>query len=157
MISLDAHLRHAPAQPDTRRVLRTGVRGLDALLGPQGVPSGQITAWLGAPSCGKTGLLRALVNATRRGGVSVAWIDAGAELMAMDWADDEPGRLWVVRPPRRGDAAFCAELLLDTASFGLVIIDGAPSLSRSRSVRLQRLARHAGAAVVVVGSTRAEQ
>lgn len=130
------------------------MRGLDALLGPGGIPSGQITVWEGAPSCGKTGLLRALVHAARREGISVAWIDAGAELMATDWADEAPGYLWVVRPPQRDQAAFCAELLLDTASFGLVVIDGGPQLSRSRTVRLQRLARNAGAAVVVVGSRR---
>jgi len=156
MISQDALFRHAPAPSDTPRVLRTGVRALDGLLGPRGVPSGHITTWVGAASCGKTGLLRSLIEETRRTGVSVAWIDANSELMATDWADDAPGRLWVVRPPRRDEAAFCAELLLDTASFGLVVIDGAPSLSRSRSVRLQRLARHAGAAVIVVGSTRSQ-
>jgi hypothetical protein len=152
MISIEALRRYAPPDPATSRSLRSEVRALDALLGAQGVQSGRLTEWIGAPSCGKTGLLRELVRGVRRQGVSVAWIDAGAELLATDWAESAPGRLWVVRPPRRREAAFCAEHLLSTASFGLVVLDGAPPLERSRSVRLQRLARHAGAALVVLGA-----
>ena len=155
MISIEALRQYTPPGPATSRCLRSEVRALDALLGAQGVQSGQLTEWIGAPSCGKTGLLRELVRGARRQGVSVAWIDAGAELLATDWAEGAPGRLWVVRPPRRREAVFCAEHLLSTASFGLVVVDGAPPLEWSRSVRLQRLARRAGAALVMLGDVRA--
>jgi hypothetical protein len=88
----------------------------------------------------------------RRRGIAVAWVDAGAELMAADWIDDSPGRLWVLRPPQRHDAVFCVEAVLRSQSFGLVILDGAPTLRGNMGVRLQRLARQSGSTLVLIRS-----
>jgi hypothetical protein len=131
--------------------LRSGLPGLDALLDDTGLPIGQLTEWLGAPSSGKTGLLRTLVRAVRHRGIPVAWIDARSELLAGDWADaSAPAPLWVLRPPSPVDAHFCAEVVLRTRSFGLVVIDGGPPLSDASGVRLQRMARKAAAALIRV-------
>lgn len=128
----------------------TGVQPLDRLLGDGGLPIGQITEWVGAPSSGKTGALRTLVAAVRRTGVAVAWIDGSAELTAADWVD--PGAaapLWVLRPPVHSEALFCAEIILRTQCFGLVVVEGG-SIASKVGVRLQRLARQSSAALVHV-------
>lgn len=147
---LDRLLRETRPAPMARAVC-TGVPGVDRVLGKGGVPVGQITEWVGARSSGKSGVLRTLVAAVRRQGMAVAWVDARRELMAADWVD--PGAmapLWVVRPPIVADAAFCAEVLLRTQCFGLVVLDGGPALPSSVGVRLQRMARQSAAALIVV-------
>lgn len=142
--SLLRQTRPAPLARDWH----TGVRALDRLLGAGGLPIGQITEWIGAPSSGKTGALRCLVAAARRAGVAVAWIDGSAALMAADWVDDgAPAPLWVLRPPVPAEALFCAEIVLRTQCFGLVVVDGG-SIASKVGVRLQRLARQSSAALV---------
>ncbi|MCB9522310.1 MAG: hypothetical protein H6702_02890 [Myxococcales bacterium] len=139
--------RPAPLDLD----LSSGLRGLDRVLGAGGLPAGQISEWVGGASSGKTGLLRILVGAARRRGVAVAWVDGPGALVAGDWVDlGAAAPLWVVRPPHADEAAFCAEVLLRTQSFGLVVLDGGPALPAAVGVRLQRLARQAAAALVRV-------
>lgn len=139
----------APSPGDA--ALFTGVSAIDRVIGPGGLPRGQITEWIGGASSGKTGALRTLVDAVRRTGVAVGWIDGPGQLMAADWTD--PGAaapLWVVRPPVVRDVAFCAEVLLRTQSFGLVVLDGGPPLNQSTGVRLQRMARQSNAVLIRV-------
>lgn len=140
----------APAAPPIERPLRSGLRALDALLGPDGLAAGQTVEWVGAPSCGKTGMLRALVAGARRQGIAVALVDARRQLMPADWVDHAPGRLWVIRPPDPREGLFCAEIALRTRCFGLVIVDGAPSPATREGVRLQRLARQATSTLLLV-------
>ncbi|MCA9537686.1 MAG: hypothetical protein KC620_02285, partial [Myxococcales bacterium] len=149
MFSIE-QLRAVGTPAPIQRTLWSGVRSLDALFGVEGLQSGQCVEWVGAPSCGKTGLLRALVSSARRQGVGVAIVDAGAELLAADWVEDAPGPLWVLRPPCRDEGAFCAEVTLRTGCFGLVVLDGAPPLDGTLGVRLQRLARKAAATLLLV-------
>jgi hypothetical protein len=56
----------------------------------------------------------------------------------------------MVRPNTPGKGAWCADILLRSGAFALVVLDGGPPLKRSVGVRLTRLAREAGAAFVVV-------
>ncbi len=135
--------------PFIERVHRSGLSPLDRLLG-QGVSSGQVVEWSGAVSCGKTGLLRAFIRSVRRRGVAVAWIDSRRTLLATDWAEPMAGPLWIFRPPRPKDAFFCVEAALRTQSFGIVVLDGAPLAKRSLYLRLQKLARQGGAALVTL-------
>lgn len=139
-----------PVEAPIERPLSSGVRALDAVIGADGLGAGQTVEWVGAPSSGKTGLLRAVVADARRQGIAVALIDARRELIAADWVDDAAGRLWVMRPPSPDEALFCAEVVLRTRCFGLVIVDGAPPAPRAVGIRLQRLARHATATLVLV-------
>ncbi len=153
MISEDLLNLLSATAPAPTRLYRTGVRGLDSILG-DGLPCGQTMEWFGAESCGKTGALREMVRSARARGVAVAWIDAAHELMATDWFESLPGRFWVLRPLAREDAVFCAEVVLRTQSFGLVVLDGLPRLRGNRGVRLQRLARQSGSSLIILrGST----
>ena len=61
--------------------------------------------------------------------------------------------LWIIRPPVAADSHWCTDVLLRSGAFALVVLDGAPPLSRSTSARLIRLARETGTALVVAGET----
>ena len=167
--SLAVHAPDAPPLPDVldalrRRIadvvdsdtaptdgFRTGVGALDAALQVTGgVPRGRLTELLGAAGSGVTTLARRLVGQALAAGAWVAYVDATCTLAPRDWADTE--RLWVVRPPDAARAAWCADVLLRSGGFGLVVVDGAPVLSRAVAMRLLQLARDADAALVLVGT-----
>lgn len=131
-------------------VWRLGWPDLDAAL-HSGVPRGQVTEWAGPRSAGKTAALRQLVRAVREAGAGAAYVDGTATLAPGPWAHGERGAapFWVVRPPTPGGVLTAAEELVRSGAFGLVIVEGA-DWARSSVVRLQRLAREAGAALVAV-------
>ncbi|HEX6535331.1 MAG TPA: ATPase domain-containing protein [Gemmatimonadaceae bacterium] len=153
-----AELRHRLARitevkPD-RAPLATGIAALDAALAGGGVPRGRLTEVTGTRGSGKTTFLRRLVMETTARGLAVAWVDAGRTLAPRDWArvrGADGDALWVVRPRRASQGAWCADILLRSGAFALVVLDGAPPLSRAAAVRLTRLARDAHAALIAVG------
>ncbi|MBY0488318.1 MAG: DNA recombination/repair protein RecA [Gemmatimonadaceae bacterium] len=126
----------------------TGVPRLDRALGG-GVPRGRITELSGPLAVGKTALLRQVVARVLHSGAWVAWIDARHTLAPAPWADLGE-RFVVVRPPDAKRSAWAADLLLRSGVFGLVVIDGAPPLTRVQGVRLGQLARERDAACVVL-------
>lgn len=66
--------------------------------------------------------------------------------------------LWVVRPSDPARASWCADLLLRSSAFTLVVLDGAPVLPRAVGVRLAQLARESDAALLLLGEgTRASE
>lgn len=131
----------------------TGLAALDAALAAQGgVPRGRLTEVLGAPGSGVTTLLRRLVRGALAGGAWVAVVDATRTLAPRDWAALAPHGLWVVRPDDPARAAWCADVLLRSGAFGLVVLDGAPVLARAVAMRLLQLARDADAALVCTGA-----
>lgn len=146
---LDAGLRGPGGGP----AVPTGVGSLDALLPRGGLPRGRGTEWAGPRSCGKTALLRAVLGRLRAAGEPVAVVDGARTLYAPDWEEPGSGKglFWVVRPPSRKEAAWCADLLLRSAAFGAVVLLSADRLRHSVGVRLQRLAEDAEAVFVVVG------
>ena len=100
----------------------------------------------------------------------VAYIDTARTLAPADWASlATTERLWIVRPPTDGTAAppvptastasrtapsesgahgpWCADVLLRSGAFGLVVLDGSGPLTHSIAVRLTRLARESNAAM----------
>lgn len=136
-----------PAMPG----LATGMPALDAILPNHGLPRGRLTEITGAPGSGLTTMARQCVAAALQAGWWVAYIDATRTLAARDWA--ALGRhdgLWIVRPGEPTRGAWCADVLLRSGAFGLVILDGAPALSRPVAVRLVRLARASDAAFVLL-------
>ena len=135
--------------PAARRGLAFGIPALDALL-PFGLPRGQITA-LDAPlGSGGTALLLALAEATLRADEGVAFVDAARTLAPQGAAHLAGlGQFWVIRPRGAESAWWCADVLLRTGAFGLVVVDQAPAPSRTVAVRLQRLARDKDAVLVV--------
>jgi energy-coupling factor transporter ATP-binding protein EcfA2 len=117
-----------------------------------GLPRGRLTEIVGANGSGKTTLARAVVEATVAQHGWVAYIDAQRTLDARDWVHlgDAEG-VWMIRPHDATRAAWCADVLLRSGAFALVVLDGAPLLSRSAAVRLTRLARESNAVLMVLG------
>lgn len=140
--------------PSATPGLPTGVTTLDAALPGGGLPRGRVTELLAPAGLGKTTLARTVAVATLRTGHAVAWVDAARTLDPRDWVDVDAGggdALWVVRPADPARAAWCADLLLRTGAFALVVLDGAPVLARTVAVRLAQLARDADAALLLLG------
>jgi len=152
MISKELQKRLQSAQPIPQRAYRTDIMSIDALLGG-GLSGGHCVDWSGERSCGKTGVLRVLIENIRRQGTAIAWIDTADTLMASDWSDTLPGRMWVLKPPSPGDAIFCTEAMLRTQSFGVVVMDDAPILKGNLALRLRRLARQSGTILISLRST----
>ena len=142
----------ATVRPD-RAPLPTGIAELDALRVGRSIPRGRLTEITGASGSGRTSMLRTLVTAVATGGRWVAYIDATRTLAPRDWAHvgSERAPLWMIRPTTPARAAWCADLLLRSGAFALVVLDGAPPLSRVLAVRLTRLAHDVGAAFVITG------
>ena len=143
--------------------LPTGVAALDRALPGGGLPRGRLSALVGPRGGGRTTLVRVAAAATLRAGGWVAYVDATRTLAPREWAEvaadaaahavcaDRPPRLCVVRPHDAARGAWCADVLLRSGAFALVVLDGAPPLSHATAVRLTRLARDADAALVVLG------
>ncbi len=141
---LPAPLPVAPGMP-------TGLETLDVALASGGLPRGRLTEVVGAS--GKLTLLRQVVEAAVDRGEWVAYIDASRTLAPRDWADLGDLGFWIVRPPEAAKGAWCADVLLRSAAFSLVVLDSAPSISRAVAVRLTGLARESNAVFVTVGSS----
>jgi len=165
--------------PSSTPGLPTGLAALDAALPGGGIPLGRITELLAEQRIGKTTITRSLVAATIKAGRCVAWIDATRTLDPRDFFTPPAGNgktvpagkissgesssidldaLWVIRPADPARAPWCADLLLRTGAFALVVLDGAPVLPRVVAVRLAQLAREADAALLLLGDgTRASE
>jgi len=141
----------APAGADVL-TLPTGMEALDVGLAGGGLPRGRLTEVVGARGSGKATLLRQIVARTLDQAGWVAYIDATRTLAPRDWAHLGDGEgLWMIRPRDPSRAAWCADVLLRCGAFALVVIDSAPVVSRGVAVRLTRLARESGAALVIAG------
>lgn len=126
----------------------TGLPPLDAALGG-GIPRGRLTELTGTRGVGKTALLKRVVANVLQQGGWVAWIDATRTLTPAPWID-LGARFVVVRMPEARRSAWTADLLLRSGVFGLVVLDGAPPLSRVQGVRLAQIARERNAACVLL-------
>lgn len=126
----------------TTPVVPTGIGALDRLLPGGGLPRGRLVSW--TPGGGATAVLRqACVELVRRG-ERAAWVDGAGRLLGETWPE---GPL-LVRPGDETRALACAEELLRSGGFGLVVLAGA-SLDAA-GVRLSRRAREGGCAFVAL-------
>src|SRR6476469_3352962 len=151
-LSIAELVKLLPPPPSPTPALPTGVAALDAVLLGGGLPRGRLTEIAGPAGSGKTTLTRAVVESTVAAHGWVAYVDAQRTLDARDWVHlgDAEG-VWIIRPRDAGRAAWCTDVLLRSGAFALVVLDGAPTLTKSAAVRLTRLARDAGAALVILG------
>jgi hypothetical protein len=144
----------SPIRVGGTAAIPTGIPVLDRALSDGGVPSGRLTEVAGARGSGRTTLVRQLVQAAVTARRWVAVIDGSRTLAPREWAGaGDSGRLWVVRPHAADRSAWCADILLRSGAFSLVVLDGAPALPRTIAVRLTRLAREHDVALVVVGDS----
>ncbi len=125
----------------------TGLDALDRALASGCLPRGRLSEIVGAT--GKLTLLRPIVEAATQRGEWVAYIDASRTLAPRDWVGID--NLTVILPPQAAQAAWCADVLLRSAGFSLVVLDSAPTISRAIAVRITGLARESNAALVIVG------
>ena len=140
----------APAPRPAGPAWSTGLPALDAALGG-GITRQGITELVGARASGRTTLARRLVAQVLQAGRWVAVIDATRTLAPQDWAG-LGARLVVIRPPDAERAPWCADRLLRSGVFALVLLDGVPVLPRAVSVRLAQLARDRDTALLVLGA-----
>ena len=141
-----------PPPPQQAAGLPTGLDALDRALASQGLPRGRLSEVTGAT--GKLTLMRQVVDAAVERGEWVAYIDASRTLAPRDWAHLAHAEgVWMIRPPDAGRSAWCADVLLRSAAFSLVVLDSAPPISRAIAVRLTGLARESNAAFVIVGAS----
>jgi hypothetical protein len=151
-LSLSELVRLLPPPAPIAPTIPTGIAALDALLHGGGLPRGRLTEIVGANGSGKTTLARATVEATVAAHGWVAYIDAQRTLDARDWVHlGEAEGVWMIRPHDATRAAWCADVLLRSGAFALVVLDAAPALTKSVAVRLTRLARDGNAALMVLG------
>jgi hypothetical protein len=151
-LSIAELVKLLPPPPPPTPALPTGVAALDAVLLGGGLPRGRLTEIAGPTGSGKTTLARAIVESTVAAHGWVAYVDAQCTLDARDWVHlgDEEG-VWIIRPKDASRAPWCADVLLRSGAFALVVLDGAPTLSKGAAVRLTRLARESNAAFVLLG------
>jgi len=136
--------------PAVADALPTGFRELDQAMGG-GLPRGRLTELIGPLGSGTATLVRVLVGAALGRGQGVACIDASRTLDPAGWASLDCDFLRVVRPRDPARGAWCADVLLRSGAFTLVVLDSAPTLTRQVALRLVGLARDKDAAFVVVG------
>jgi hypothetical protein len=129
----------------------TGIDALDRALSG-GLPRGRLTEITGPLGSGTTSLVRHIVT---RSNQRVAYIDATRTLVPRDWA--HVSTLWVIRPPTPQRGAWSADVLLRSGAFGLVVLDGAPPLTRAVTMRLSQLSRESDAVLLVLGEDQALQ
>ena len=142
----------APPRVGGAAAIPTGIEPLDRALSDGGVPSGRLTEIQGALGSGRTSLVRHLVTTAVAARRWVAVIDGSRTLAPREWAEaGGSGRLWVIRPRGADRSAWCADILLRSGAFSLVVLDSAPALPRQVAVRLTRLAKEHDVALVVVG------
>ena len=156
LLELEQRIEDVENRPLTDvETVPTGLMTLDALLPGGGLPRGRATEWLGPRSCGKMALLRQTLREIHGFGDPVAIVDAPHTLYAPDWLglSERSPAFWIVHPPP-GEAAWCADLLLRSGAFGVVVLDAAGSspalMRRGVGVRLQRLAEEAGTVLIVI-------
>ena len=151
-LSLAELVRLLPPSAPVEPTIPTGIAALDAVLQGGGLPRGRLIEIVGANGSGKTTLARAVVETTAAQHGWVAYIDAQRTLDARDWVHlgDAEG-VWMIRLHDASRAPWCADVLLRSGAFALVVLDGAPLLSRSNAVRLTRLARESSCALVILG------
>jgi hypothetical protein len=157
LAALRSHIaRLVPAPAVAPAVLATGLPALDRALAAGGLTRGAITTLVGAAGAGTTTVWRAMVSATLATGARVAVVDATRTVAPRDFASLVGGSvpresLVFVRPPTPATAAWCADLLVRSGAFPLVVLDGAPALGRGVMGRLAQLAREADTALLVTG------
>ncbi len=139
-----------PVRSGTTGAVATGIGALDVALPAGGLPRGRLTLW--RPGGGATSVLRSACESAVVSGERAAWVDGAGVVSGAywSWAADGGAVPWLFRP-RPSESASCAEELLRSGGFALVVLTGGGAgLGDGEGVRLGRAAREGGAAFVAV-------
>ncbi|MGQ0560373.1 MAG: hypothetical protein ACT443_00710 [Gemmatimonadota bacterium] len=142
--------RFPNAQPVAYRTaggLATGIPALDNLLPAGGLPRGRLSLW--TPGGGATAILYAAAQAVAARGERSAWIDGAGTIAGDSWS---PGPL-LLKPEGELEALICAEELLRSGGFGLIVLSGAGRAFTQEDVRLSRAVREGGGGFVALSAT----
>lgn len=136
-----------PVRYGTTGAVATGLGALDAVLPAGGLPRGRVTLW--QPGGGATAVLRSACESVVAGGERAAWVDGAGVVSGAYWRSGP----FLVRPAP-ANAAACAEELLRSGGFALVVLTGGGvGLGDGEGVRLGRSAREGGSAFVAVAGS----
>lgn len=136
-----------PVRYGTTGALPTGLGALDGALPAGGLPRGRVTLW--QPGGGATAVLRSAAAATLGAGERAAWVDGTSHAAGASWGEGP-----VVFRPRSEHVAACAEELLRSGGFALVVVVwGGGVVGDGEGVRLGRVAREGGSAFVAVAGS----
>lgn len=112
--------RFPGAQPvvpgGTTEPVATGVPALDGMLPDGGLPRGRLTLW--HPGGGATAMLRSACESAVARGERAAWVDGAGTVVGAFW----PRGPLLLRPSGMVETLECAELLLRSAGFALVVV-----------------------------------
>ncbi len=142
-----------PVTYGTAGAVATGVAALDRVLPGGGLPRGRLSVWV--PGGGATAVLQGACAVVGERGERAAWVDGAGSLMCLpggDRGEVAVGTPPLVLRPRDGRAALaCAEELLRSGGFALVVLSGAEVVG-VEAVRLSRAVREGGGAFVALGA-----
>lgn len=134
-----------PVTYRTAGAVAMGIGALDHLLPGGGLPRGRLAVW--APGGGATAVLRAACGAVVGRGERAAWVDGAGTVAGAFW---RPGPL-LLRPAGGREALECAEELLRSGGFALVVLAGVEAVGGD-GVRLSRAVREGGGAFVILST-----
>jgi hypothetical protein len=132
-----------PVTYGTTETVPTGVAHLDSILPSGGLPRGRLTRWQAGG--GATALLRGACLRTTAHGERAAWVDGASVISGASW----PSGPVLLRPTAERDALECAEILLRSTGFALVVLAGVRPDPMAHW-RLARAAREGGGALVLM-------
>ncbi len=141
----------APVRPG----MQSGIADLDALLGPSGVPRGQLTELFGSRSSGKTMVAFALLASATRDGALGAYVDPWGSFFAPAAvaAGIDVRRLIVTRPRDAAAARRATDALVRGGACAIVVVDCAElpgTLQTHHCARLVAQAEKSGTTLVVI-------
>lgn len=133
-----------PLRYRTAAGVPTGVAALDGVLPGGGFPRGRLSVWL--PGGGATAVLQSACGAAVGRGERAAWVDGMGVMTGQGWTRG----VLLLRPKGALEALVCAEELLRSGGFGLVVVTGGGRAIAAEAVRLSRAAKEGGGALVAV-------
>ena len=132
-----------PVTQRTAGAIATGIGALDRALPGQGLPRGRLVVW--KPGGGATAVLRAACQATVERGERAAWVDGRGVVSGPFWR----GEAALFRPNGELEALECAEELVRSGGFALVVVTGTRTEETER-VRFSRAAREGGGTLAML-------
>jgi hypothetical protein len=142
-----------PVTYGTAGAVATGVAALDRVLPGGGLPRGRLSVWV--PGGGATAVLQGACAVVVGRGERAAWVDGARVLTCRPGEGSGVGAgreaPLVLRPASGRAALACAEELLRSGGFALVVLSGVEAVG-VEAVRLSRAVREGGGAFVALSA-----